>query len=340
MLVLGVVAGDELAADLFGPEVLGTARRVVGDHRVGGVEDALAGAVVLLHEDDRRLGEGLLELRQVPEVRPAEFVDRLILITDHHHVAVLLGEHPHELPLGDVGVLELVDQHVAEAPRPPLLGVVVVAEQVHRLHEQVVEVERRRLEQAPLVLAVHVGHPLLGRRERAVDGLLPRHQLVLHRRDRRLQPAGREPLGVHVEVAPHVVDEPDRVGLVVDRERRPVPEHRGLAPQDARAHRVERRDPHALGDRTDQLAHARLHLARGLVGERDGGEPERRRPLLRDQEGDAVREHARLARARTGDDHDGAIGCRRRLTLDRIEPREDRVGGDHPEIVRVFGSVR
>ena len=264
----------------------------------------------------------------------------LILIADHHDVAVLLGEHPHQLPLRDVRVLELVDEHVAEATAPPLLGVGVVAEEVHGLHEQVVEVERGGLEQAALVLAVHVGDALLGRGEGAVDGLLPRHQLVLHRRDRRLQPTGREALGIHVEIAPHVVDEAHRVGLVVDRERRPVAEQRRLAAQDARAHRVERGHPHALGDRADELADARLHLARGLVGERDGGEPERRRALLRDQERDAVREHTRLARTRARDDHDRAVGRRRRLTLDRVESREDGVGRDHPEIVRVFAPSR
>ena len=69
-------------------------------------------------------------------------------------------------------------------------GVEVVAEQVDGLHQQVVEVEGGGFEQAPLVLAVHVGDPLLRRRERPVDGLLPRHQLVLHRRDRARAAAG------------------------------------------------------------------------------------------------------------------------------------------------------
>ena len=199
----------------------------------------------------------------------------LILVTDHHHVAVLLGEHPHELPLRDVGVLELVDQHVVEPTAPAGQDIGMIAEQVHGLHEEVVEVERRRLEQAPLVLPVHLRDALLGRGERTVDGLLPRHQVVLHRRDGRVQPTRREPLRVHVEVAPHVVDEADGVGLVVDRERRPVTEDGRVAPEDARAHRVERRHPHLLGDGTDQVRHPRLHLARGLVGERDRGEPER-----------------------------------------------------------------
>ena len=70
VLVLGVVAGDELTTDLFGPQVLRPACRVVGDHRVGGVEDALARPVVLLHHDDGRLGEHLLELQGGSGSRP------------------------------------------------------------------------------------------------------------------------------------------------------------------------------------------------------------------------------------------------------------------------------
>ena len=105
------------------------------------------------------------------DARPGK--QTLIRVADHHHVAMLLGEHPHQLPLRDVGVLELVDQHVPEAGAPPLPGVGVVAEQVHRLHQQVVEVERGGLEQSTLVLAVHVGHALLGRGERPVDRLFP-----------------------------------------------------------------------------------------------------------------------------------------------------------------------
>ena len=78
VLVFRVVAGDELAADLLGPQLLRPPRRVVGDDGIGGVEDALRGPVVLLEHDHRRLGEHLLEPHDVPEVGPAELVDRVV----------------------------------------------------------------------------------------------------------------------------------------------------------------------------------------------------------------------------------------------------------------------
>ena len=168
-----------------------------------------------------------------------------------------------------------------------------------------------------------------------------------------MQATGREALGVEVEVAAHVVGEADGVGLVVDGERRADAEHRRFPPQDPRARRVERGHPHPVRDRTDQLGDAFLHLARGLVRERDREQPERRDALLLDEVGDAMREHTRLARAGAGDDEERPVGCRRGFALDRVQAREqllrrrrrpegrrrERRGIEHLAIVRVFGRV-
>ena len=78
VLVVALEADDRLARALVGPEMLRPVRRVVLDHRVRGVEDALRRPVVLVEHDRDRVGERLLELQQVPEVRAAELVDRVV----------------------------------------------------------------------------------------------------------------------------------------------------------------------------------------------------------------------------------------------------------------------
>ena len=158
VLVLGPEAHDPVAAADVGPQVLGLAVDVVGDHGVGGVEDRLRAAVVLV-EDDRRdaLREGVLELHDVAQVGAAEAVDRLVAVADHGDVAVAAGEQQHELVLGDVGVLVLVDEDVLEALAVGLEDVGMLAEQRHRVDEQVVEVHRPGGVQPALVLGEHLG---------------------------------------------------------------------------------------------------------------------------------------------------------------------------------------
>ena len=72
-------------------------------------------AVVLLEPHDVRVGEVLLEVEDVADVGAAPAVDRLVVVADDHQVAVPAAEQLHELVLRAVGVLVLVDEHVAEA---------------------------------------------------------------------------------------------------------------------------------------------------------------------------------------------------------------------------------
>ena len=101
----------------------------MGDDRVGGVEDRLGRAVVLLEADDLGVGVVALELEDVADVGAAPGVDRLVVVADHGEVAVLAGEQVGEAVLGVVRVLVLVDQDVAE-------GALVVAQALGDLLEQ------------------------------------------------------------------------------------------------------------------------------------------------------------------------------------------------------------
>ncbi len=100
----------------------------------------------------------------------------------------------------------------------------VLAEQPHGKHEQVVEVDRGCFGEAPLVLGVHLRDSPFGRTGRHLRVLRGQYELVLQRADLRVQLTRREPLRVEVEVTPDPVGEALRVGLVVDREARPVAE--------------------------------------------------------------------------------------------------------------------
>ena len=273
--VFGVVADDRLAGTLLGPEALGLAARVVVDHRVRSIEDRLARAVVLFQHHGGGLGKRVLELEDVADVGLAEPVDRLVGVADDTHVALGLGEQEHELVLDRVRVLVLVDQDVFEAALPGLQHIGMAAEHAHRVGEQIVEVHGAGGLEPLLVFDEDLRDLALVGLAGHVFVFLGGVALVLRRADRRVDRTSRVALGVDVQITQHIAGQPDGVGVVVDRERRRKADDLGFAAQDADAGRVECRDPHLLGDGTDQRFDALFHLVGGLVGEGDRQDRER-----------------------------------------------------------------
>jgi hypothetical protein len=225
-----------------------------------------------------------------------------------------------------VGVLVLVDQHPAERARVAVADLLEELEHVDRADQEVVEVHRVGAVQLALVVLVDVGDRLLevGAHELAV--VLRRAQLVLGVGDLRLHRARGEALDVDVEIVEAALDEPARVGCVVDRELARVAEPVGVGAQHAGARGVERHHPHRAHRAADEQLDALAHLLRRLVGERDGEDLVRAGEPAADQPRDPVGEHARLARAGARQDQQRPLAVGHRVALGRVEPLEQRLG--------------
>ena len=220
---LGVLVGqhphlDRVALAQLGPQRLRDLVAVVPDHGVGGGEDRLRRAVVLLELDDMRVGEVLLEVEDVADIRSAESVDRLRVIADHREIPPLAAQQRQPAVLGMVGVLVLVDQHVAEGLLVALANLGEQLKHVDRAHQQIVEVHRVEPQQLALIELVGVGDGLLevGADHRAI--LRRVAQAVLRIGDVALNGGRREALRVGADPVQALLDQPPRVGLVIDRE--------------------------------------------------------------------------------------------------------------------------
>ena len=132
-----MVVDDRAAFGLPGEEVLRDAVLVVGDDRVGDVQDLRGGTVVLI-QDDGPVGRELDE-----EVRPraAPFVDGLVRVAHDEEIAVLRREPLHEVPVVQVAVLRLVHHDVVQRVLPPFAGLREAVQDVFRDVDEVVEVE-------------------------------------------------------------------------------------------------------------------------------------------------------------------------------------------------------
>ena len=236
---------------------------------------------------------------------------------------MLTRDQLQELVLRVVGVLVLVDQDMAEGGVVARLDLGEELEDVDHAKEQVVEVHGVHPDQLGLVELVGLGDGLL---EPAIDHLrvvLGAAQLVLGVGDLVLDRVGREALGVGVDLVQAALDQAPRVGLVVDREGARVAQARRLGAQHPRAGRVEGHHPHRPRGVAEQQPDALAHLGRGLVGEGDREDLPRPRAPGVDQVGDAVREHARLARAGAREDEQRPVAGHDGLTLRSVETLEE-----------------
>ena len=236
---------------------------------------------------------------------------------------MLAGQQPQQAVLQRVGVLVLVDLHVAPAPVVAGEDVGAALEQRDGERDEVVEVQRV----GPLELGVDLPPH---RDDHLLDVVVQDEPAELVRR------GGGEPLagddvalgardrGQHLvavdaglvgarEVA---VQHALLVALVVDRVARRAPGVAGVRAQDPRAQRVEGAERDGGGEvGADAAREALAHLAGGLVGERDRQDLAGVRDAALDEVRGALGHDARLAGAGAGDDEQRAVGAQHGLAL-------------------------
>ena len=125
----------------FGPQVLGETLLALGDHRVGGFEDRLGGAVVAVERHNPGLrGEGAGKIKDVAHRRGAEGIDRLRVVADHRQPVSIRLQRQKDRGLQPIGILVLVDQHVIETAAQ-VLGDGRLAHHGGPVEQQVVVIE-------------------------------------------------------------------------------------------------------------------------------------------------------------------------------------------------------
>src|SRR5215203_4954890 len=153
-LVRAAEVPDELAPLTLRPEPLLLAALVLADDRRRRVENDLRRSVIALELDDLRLGEVVLEVEDIAQIRAAPAVDGLIGISDDSEVPMALRKPLDQVILRPVRVLVFVHHH-----EPELFGVLIpdvlhLVEQLDGLEEEIVEIERAIVFEALDVLLV------------------------------------------------------------------------------------------------------------------------------------------------------------------------------------------
>ena len=272
-LGVGLPDADSAAGGVLGPERLSLPAPIMGDHGVGRLQNGLGGAVVLLQADDLGRWILLLKVENILDGRAPEPVDALVVVAHHAEVLIAPGQQRGQQVLEVVGVLVLVDQHIAELPLIVGPDLLVLLQQLHGQQDDIVEVQGVGLPQAALVLDVGVGG-LLGAvipRCRGNAGKFLRRLLpVLGPADEIEEEPGRKGFLVQIEVPNHVLHHTLGIGGVVDREAAGIAQPVDLPAENPAAGRVEGHGPDVGGSVAQHRRQTVLELVGGLIGEGNG----------------------------------------------------------------------
>ena len=150
-----------IAASPVRPQLLALPALVVVDYRVGSLQNVLGRAIILLQADDPGTGILVFKLQDVFNGGTTEAVDGLVVVTHHADIFPFPRQRRGQQILQMVGILILVDEHIAELVLPVLPRLRMLQEQPHRVENQVVKVQRVRLPEPMLILSIELRNLLL-----------------------------------------------------------------------------------------------------------------------------------------------------------------------------------
>ncbi len=300
-------------------EHLLVALAVEGDQRVRHREDLGRRAVIVFKPDNLRFRPIVLEPQDVGHFRAAPAIDRLIVVSDNAQIAMLRGQRLHDPILVLIRVLIFIDEQMGKSRGLGFARGGKAGEHFLSEHQQVVEIDRAASLESLLIASIG------RRREMLLVGL--GQPACLLRSDGGGFPATDEIEQIarpqrfvgDADLAEHRAGDALLIVPVADRELRRIAQMLNLPPQHANAERMKCRDFRFLRlSFAEHFASPLLHLGGRLVGERDG-QDSLRGSAMADQFGDAVRDNARLARARAGEDEKRAGERLHRFALRGIE---------------------
>ena len=124
---------DLLALAAIRPQCFSLAALIVANNGVGGIQNMPRGAVVLLQTDGTSACILLFKVEDIINIRATETVDTLVIVAHHADVAVAACQQRGQAVLEMVGVLILVDQHIAELAAIVFPHFPIPLQQMHRL---------------------------------------------------------------------------------------------------------------------------------------------------------------------------------------------------------------
>ena len=267
LLLVGQSTVGDLRSVLFlRPQSLLLPALIVANDGVGQVQNISVGAVILLQFDGSHLRKILLEIQNIPNVRPSPLVNALIVVPHHTEVPVGLGQQVNQFVLQVVGVLILIHHDVLKPISVIRQNLRIRFQEAHPVENQVIEVHGVIPHHFLLVFPIHLIHGVRSEVSGILRNIFFRILLpLLGIADDADYIADGIGLFVDFQGLHNPLHQGFSVRLIVHRETGLISQHLALISKHPKTHGMEGHDPHSPGP-WNQAFHPIPHLSGRLVG--------------------------------------------------------------------------
>ena len=252
------------------PEFLFLSAAVVGNHLVGRVQNTLGGTVILLQFNHFRAWKRLLKVQNIHDVRAAEFIDRLIIVSHHADIPVFFRQELYKTKLHGIGILILINQDIAESFLIAFQHIRSLLEKLHGKHQKIIKIQGVIFLQPLLISPIRPRslfflpagcvrlHLIRGNQVVFGGGYLPQQRLLL----------------INLRIQLQLFDDrlhhlPAVVG-VIDGETVIIADPVDIPAENPAAAGVKGGNPDCLRSHSDQAVHPFPHLSGSLIRKSNG----------------------------------------------------------------------
>ena len=272
-LIRGFVDGNGIAGAVGRPEFFPLASDIMGNHRIGRIQNGLGGTVVLLQADGAAAPVLLFKAEDIFNGSAPEAVDALVVVTYHADVLIFPRQQGSEQVLHVVGILVLIHQNIAEFLLVIPADLLVLLQKLNGDIDNVVKVQGIVFLQLGLVLFIGPGNVfgpdiagILGGLKHLSGGDHP----VLLAADGTQDILRGEGFFVHVQVLQNALHHPLGVRGIIDGKAAGIAHSLDVTAENPTAGRVEGHGPNILGTGAKQGGEPVLDLIGCLIGKGDG----------------------------------------------------------------------
>ena len=269
------------------------------------------------------MGKIAAEGLQILDPRASPAIDGLIVITHGKRRTVRPYHQFHPGVLDRVGVLEFIDEHVAEAPSVVRQQFRVVTPKLERTQQKLRKIHHASALAGLLVILIKANQ-LLSSRIIAVFQRFGPQPFVLVLVDEVLDVPRNPPRIVEILRLDDFFDDAQLIVAVEDLEALRQLRLAPMQTQQSMGNAVKGADPERGAGNAEQAFDTRTHLAGGLVGEGHCEDAVRRSAFRLDEPGDTMHEYAGLAAASACQHQHRTDRCGDCLALGIVEGIKDR----------------